>query len=225
MKLHTLSLSNPTVYLCKYKQYCNIYNSLLRASKKLYYDYQFKKFSKNPPKTWELINELTTGSNKHSGISKLNVNGKVIDQADIIADEFNTFFATAGKDVAESVPTVLKQPKSYLPNIDTPEFLLGNIGSVHFTDILKSLPNKTSLDSDGISLRLIEFVTIEISSPLSHIYNLSLDNGIFPARLKNSRTVPIFKSGDPVSCDNYRPISLITTFSKVIEKNGSYQSY
>jgi hypothetical protein len=216
IKLHALSLSKPTLFLHKYKQYRNIYNSLLRASKKLYYDYQLKKFSKNPKRTWELINELSNGGKKQTPISKLDVNGKIIDKADEIADEFN-FFATAGKNVAESVPSVSKPRESYIPNLETPDFVMGNMGPVHLTDILKSFPNKASLDSDSISLKLVKFVAIEISSPLAHIFNLSLDNGIFPARLKN-RTVPIFKNGDSMSCDNYRPISLIATFSKIIEK-------
>jgi hypothetical protein len=216
IKLHALSISKPTLFLQKYKQYRNIYNSLLRASKKLYYDYQFKKFSKNPKRTWELINELSNGGKKQTPISKLDVNGKIIDKADEIADEFNNFFATAGKNVAESVPAVSKPPESYIPNLETPDFVVGNEGPVHLTDILKSFPNKASLDSDSISLKLVKFVAIEISSPLSHIFNLSLDKGTFPARLKISRMVPIFKNGDSMSCDNYRPISLIATFSKII---------
>ncbi len=109
-------------------------------------------------------------------------------------------------------------PESFIPTLETPVFDIGNTGPMHLSDILKSFPNKSSLDADGISLRLLKFVAIEISSPLAHIFNLSLDNGIFPARLKNSRTVPIFKSGDQTLCDNYRPISLIATFSKVLEK-------
>jgi Notch-like protein len=89
---------------------------------------------------------------------------------------------------------------------------------VHLSDVLKFFPNKSSLDADGISLKLLKYVAIEVSTPLAHIFNLSLENGIFPARLKNSRTVPIFKSGDQTNCDNYRPISLISTFSKILEK-------
>jgi hypothetical protein len=53
---------------------------------------------------------------------------------------------------------------------------------------------------------------------LAHIFNLSFEAGIFPSKLKINRTVPIFKSGDPSLCDNYRPISLIPTLSKIIEK-------
>ncbi len=57
-----------------------------------------------------------------------------------------------------------------------------------------------------------------ISVPLAHIYNLSLNNGKFPAKFKLSRAVPIFKSGSNLNVDNYRPISLVCTLSKLLEK-------
>ncbi len=86
------------------------------------------------------------------------------------------------------------------------------------SDFIKSFPNKQSQDLDGISLKLLKFVHYEVSIPLAHIFNLSFVSGIFPSKLKINRTVPIFKNGDPSNCANYRPISLIPTFSKIIEK-------
>jgi hypothetical protein len=50
------------------------------------------------------------------------------------------------------------------------------------------------------------------------MFNLSLRTGLFPTNLKTSHTVPIFKSGDPSQCDNYRPISLQSALSKILEK-------
>ncbi len=59
---------------------------------------------------------------------------------------------------------------------------------------------------------------MHISSPLAHIFNLSIQQGIFPSKLKVTRTVPIFKAGDPHQCDNHRPISLVKSISKILEK-------
>jgi hypothetical protein len=50
------------------------------------------------------------------------------------------------------------------------------------------------------------------------IFNLSITGGIFPEKFKISRTVPIFKAVNPTLCDNYRPISLLSTLSKILEK-------
>jgi hypothetical protein len=71
---------------------------------------------------------------------------------------------------------------------------------------------------DGISMHLLKYVDSAIAVPLAHIFNLSLRSGIFPEKLKTSRVIPIFKSGDSLSPDNYRPISLINAFGKILEK-------
>jgi hypothetical protein len=92
------------------------------------------------------------------------------------------------------------------------------VGPIHLTDVIKAFESKDSPDLDGLSVKILKFIAIEISVPLAHIFNLSLTSGIFPCKLKTSRIVPIFKSGDPRLCDNYRPISLVNTLSKVLEK-------
>ena len=85
------------------------------------------------------------------------------------------------------------------------------MGPVHICDIVKPFHSKMSQDLDGLSLKLIKYIIHDISIPLAHIFNLSLDNGVFPDKLKECRIVP-------KSCDNYRPISLVSTLSKILEK-------
>ena len=68
-------------------------------------------------------------------------------------------------------------------------------------------------------LQLIKLINdLRNCSPLTHLINCSLQSGIFPDELKLARVVPIFKAGDPAQVSNYRPISVLTTFSKIIEK-------
>jgi hypothetical protein len=75
-----------------------------------------------------------------------------------------------------------------------------------------------SFDAEGVSTKMVKFIGSEISFPLSHIFNLSLSTGIFPNKLKLCRVIPIFKSGNSSECDNYRPISLLSSISKLLEK-------
>ena len=85
-------------------------------------------------------------------------------------------------------------------------------------DIVKAMEPKSSVDSDGIITVLLKKIIYEISVPLSHIYSLSISNGVFPKLLKNARVIPIFKAGNQHYPDNYRPISLLSGLSKILEK-------
>jgi hypothetical protein len=98
------------------------------------------------------------------------------------------------------------------PNVTSLNFDL--IGPYQLCDIVKTFESKKSCDLDGISTKLLKHAISEICHPLAHIFNLST----FPTMLKSSRTVPIFKAGSPLLCDNYRPISLLSTLSKLLEK-------
>ena len=57
-----------------------------------------------------------------------------------------------------------------------------------------------------------------ISKQLAHIFNQSICSGIFPDRLKYAKVIPIHKKGPPTNPSNYRPISLLSVFSKILEK-------
>ena len=57
-----------------------------------------------------------------------------------------------------------------------------------------------------------------ISEPLMYIINLSLAQGIVPKQMKIARVTPIYKSGDHALFTNYRPISVLPSFSKLLER-------
>ncbi len=93
-----------------------------------------------------------------------------------------------------------------------------NLSPSVICEIIKNMPNKKSCDIDGISISLLKSVRNEISTPLAHIFNCSLKTGIYHKKFKTSRIIPIFKAGDPSKCDNYRPISLVSSLAKILDK-------
>jgi hypothetical protein len=83
---------------------------------------------------------------------------------------------------------------------------------------IKTLKPKNSFGYDGISTKLLKINSSIISSPLTHICNKSLYSGIFPDRLKYAVVKPLFNKGDKSKISSYRPISILSSFSKVLEK-------
>jgi hypothetical protein len=84
--------------------------------------------------------------------------------------------------------------------------------------IIKSLKNKSPHGYDEIPVKLLKISIPYIISPLTCIINRSLSTGIFPLCLKYSQIIPLYKNGDQTNISNYRPISLLTSFSKIFEK-------
>jgi hypothetical protein len=84
--------------------------------------------------------------------------------------------------------------------------------------IICSLKSKKSSGYDGISSKILKLCSVLISAPLSYICNMSSSTGIFPECLKYAVIKPLYKKGDNVDIKNYRPVSMLTVFSNVIEK-------
>jgi len=203
----------------KYRKYRNLFNTLIRLSKKMYFGSNLNLHRKNPKKTWDLLKEAANLSKSTDGVEKIISNNITITDPGQIAEKFNDFFVKVGTSISNSISKTEAKPEDFMPNLpDLQNLEFEHITPTHICDIIKSLQAKNSMDSDGISSNLLKKVSLEISIPLSHIFNLSIEHGTFPSKLKKSRTVPIFKSGDPTTCDNYRPISLLSQISKILEK-------
>jgi len=84
--------------------------------------------------------------------------------------------------------------------------------------VVRLLRNKKSLSDDNLSMYLVKEIISTIITPITHIFNLSLKQGIFPSQFKISKIIPIFKKGKTDDIKNYRPISLLSPLSKILEK-------
>ena len=85
-------------------------------------------------------------------------------------------------------------------------------------NLIRSLPNKSSSGHDDITNILLKKLAPNISTPLSIVFNKSLKEGSFPNTMKLADVVPLYKSKEKYYTTNYRPISLLLTTSKLLEK-------
>ena len=85
-------------------------------------------------------------------------------------------------------------------------------------DIIKTLNLRKSIGPNSIPTTLLKKYPKTTSIPISKLINQSFITGIFPEFLKLASVIPIFKKADPLECPNYRPISLTSNISKILEK-------
>jgi signal recognition particle subunit SEC65 len=218
--LYKASISDPSmVNRVKYTTYKAVYQRVLRAAKKLYFTSKLEQNVKNPKKTWETLNEILGKCKKTEKVEKINIDGNPVSDPPAIANQFNKFFTAVGRQISDSVLPVQKNPEDYINyGRPVPDLSLQNTTPEHIQKIIKKLQPKISNDAQGVSTKMVKMIGIEISYPLAHIFNLSLRTGVFPNKLKLCRVIPIFKAGNILECDNYRPISLLSSISKILEK-------
>ena len=97
-----------------------------------------------------------------------------------------------------------------------------------FEKTFKSVKHNKAAGHDDIDSNVIIKVYDEISYPLFMIFHSSFNEGIFPEQLKVAKVSPIFKVGNIEEIGNYRPISVLPIFSKVLERimyNRTYQYF
>ena len=93
-------------------------------------------------------------------------------------------------------------------------------------DVIRNLKTKNSAGNDKISSKLLKQMALTVHSILRLIINQSINTGIFPDKLKLAIVKPLFKNkGDNATFGNYRPISLLSTISKVFERIVFNQLY
>ncbi len=204
----------------KYMRYRNTYKRIKRHAKDSYYENLLNKYNGDIRKTWRVLNNITGRAHAKSPTSDtFMVNGEKVYDRTVIADEFCSYFTNIGKQYAEHIPRSRKSPKAYLGNAPNPSTMyFAPTGPNEICNIIKSFKTKKSTGDDGISMLMLKQLCEPCSVPIAIIVNMSLEQGIVPDATKLARVIPIHKSKSSEVFNNYRPISLLSNVSKVLEK-------
>ena len=223
-KLYVKKLNNPTNdNILRYKTYLRIYNKVRRQLKRVYYDNLITKYQHDSKRTWKIIRQLIT---KNKGISAIpstfSVNGRLTRDNREIAEGFNSFFSNVAHNIINDLPKAATDSSEghhrYLKNKNNNNFFMCPVNTEDVIESAKSLKSKLSSGHDNISNKIMKESIQDIATPLALIFNLSIMTGKVPRNMKISKIIPIFKSGDSKILNNYRPISLLPVFSKLLEK-------
>ena len=139
---------------------------------------------------------------------------------DLIASSFNDYFVHVGPNLSKSIPNEAKCFTEYLnqSNKNNNIFSETELTFNEFREAFQSLKINKANGHDDISSNVIKSSYDELFIPLFHICRTSLLTGNVPDSMKIAKVNPLFKSGETDQLSNYRPISVLPVFSKLLER-------
>ena len=202
-----------------YKKFRNKVVSEIRENKIQYYNRYFTIHNSNMKKMWSGIRSIiNTNKKAGSSISHLTDNGKEISDPMKMANIFNNYFVNVAQKIDEKIPRTRKSPLDYLTSRNDKTFFLSPATPVEIEIIINALQAGKAVGPYSIPISLLKILSSHITKPLCTIINDSFSSGVFPNSLKLAKVIPLHKKGATDVPSNYRPISLLSIFSKVIEK-------
>jgi len=117
-----------------------------------------------------------------------------------------------------NVPLSQHSFSHYLKNTPPKSIFLDTLTPADVIDVASKIKSKRRLDHNNISSNLMKASIQNTAVPLTHIKNLSLATEVVPQNMKIAKVIPIFKSGDRTLFTNYRPISILPVYSKILER-------
>lgn len=209
-----------------YKQYNKIYIKLCRKARSLYYTAFYTEFAGNSRKLWKETNKILGRVTKEKKTTKqFKKRGSTITNKTDIANEFNLFFSTIGEKLSNAIPDTGEDYLRNLPNQPKEIFKFEQTDEETIGLIIDKMESKKSSSFDTISNFHLKSLKSSLLLPLKIAVNKSLLEGTFPNQYKLAKVVPLFKAGDREDFNNYRPISLLATISKIFEKVVHRQLY
>ena len=194
-------------------------STLMKKSKKNYYNHYFKNNWDNIKNTWKGIKSILNINNTQSNIPKILVSNNTASAEPIeIVNIFNNFFTSIAAKTKESIKYSHKHFSNFLKNRSDDSFFLSPTDKYEIINIISSLDPMKSTGPNSIPTKILKLLKNDISAQLFDIFNVSFSTGVFPTILKIAKVVPIHKKQSKLAYSNYRPISLLSNLEKILEK-------
>ena len=182
-----------TLNKTKYKTLNNKLNKLLRSAKRNYYSNQLEKEKKNIKNTWKILNNVLNKDHKKSCNTEFNLNGQVINNRNQIPEHLNDFFINIRPNQVSQIADSNTHFSTYLSKSTDNTMFFNPITEDEVLEVIKHLDAKKSTGHDGFSILIIKKLAVELSVPLTLIFNMSIKDGIVPDQLKGSMSTPLIK--------------------------------
>lgn len=169
-------------------------------------------------KSWQMMNEMLGRKTNVNRAVLLRIDGKDVTDGFQVSNTFNDFFCRVGEDLANDIDSDKNIWKFRTLPMQSSSIHLRQATVSEVILLIKELDCNKSPGPDNISAETIKTHHISFAKILTEVFNEIIETGEFPECLKIARVVPIYKSGDSANTNNYRPISVLSIMSKLLEQ-------
>ena len=135
-----------------------------------------------------------------------------------ISNALNKHFCSVGNRLSRALPDTGEHYRTYINNSIRELFFLSPVEGVDILREIKNLALNKTPGPDDIGAKLLKLDPDVFLYPLRLMYNRAIENGQYPNEMKLAKVIAIYKKGIMHVADNYRPISLLSCFNKILEK-------
>lgn len=199
---------NDVLFVSYFNTYRSIYRQAIRLAKQTYYRDRLSGSDNGQRESWRIVNELR-------GKCKCNSNTSV---SDLSSNELNDYYCSVASNIYEQLPSPLDF-KEFLKDVHNPNtFFMAPTCTDEIWEVFSEIRKANASGWDDVSIKILRNLPDAALLTLSESINLSFERGEFPSFLKLAIVVPLYKGGDAEEPASYRPIALLPTLAKVIEK-------
>ena len=204
-----------------FKEIKNKINNKIKTLKNQFFRSSWANTGNNVKKQWRFINRFYNNRDTATKVKNLNIDGNNKTDIGEIVMHFNDHFSRVGKNIVSELNRIIESI-GFSPG--NGEVVCGNTMFVELTnvqevrEIISELKQNAAPGHDAITVRDIMSLRDDLIPILTKLINNCLELGIFPEELKIGKITPIYKSGSRDCMHNYRPITVVSVFSKIIEK-------
>ena len=211
----------------KYKQMRNKINNKKKFEEKEFKARKISEAKDCPTQSWRVAKTFMDWKQSGGPPTQLKLNDRLVSKPSIIASEMNKFFLQKIDTIRQNIldlPNCFTGPQRIMQNKNCRLSFRG-VSVRKVNRLLKSLKNSKSTAIDHLDNFCLKIAADIIDIPLSFIINMSIIQEKFPSSWKYSKVIPLHKKLCRVDKNNYRPVSILSPLSKILEKVVYEQVY
>lgn len=200
-----------------FHKYNKVYKQTIKKAKKLYNDSKIKSSDNVSKAAWRVVKDETCPTRSVEEWAIEDDQGNVQEDAGKVANIFNSYFINTPASLVREIPDISPGHSNGFYPLSHDELVLYPCDLNELLSVVNSRKNSFASGFDELPDKVMKGTLLFYGDILLEIINESLSSGVFPNILKLAKVRPLHKKGNKRKADNYRPVSNLSFFSKVIE--------